>query len=101
MTDGLSGSFAASIPLAVAIFRSWSSMKNGVMAWLIYLNVLYLTGFFFLDRRERIKAGSSGLGLCRWAWVSRVTSPTWWGKCRGLPGLSRTSTAARVDSGCF
>ena len=56
MTKQLRDSFDASIPLGTVIFRSWASMKNGVMAWLVYLNALYLAGFFFLDHAEAVWA---------------------------------------------
>ena len=56
MTDRRDDAFDPSIPLGTAVFRSWSSMKNPVMAWLIYLNILYLFGFFFLDHDEAMWA---------------------------------------------
>lgn len=41
------------------VFRSWLSMKNGVMAWLWYLNVLYWAAFFQPGRAEAFWAALS------------------------------------------
>lgn len=50
-------------PTYRAVLRSWLSMKNWVMAWLWYLNVLYWIGFFYLDRIEAAWAIASYLAV--------------------------------------
>ena len=52
MTSSLAQNFDPGLPLRTVAFRSWSSIKTPVMAWLWYMNALYWVGFFYLERPE-------------------------------------------------
>lgn len=55
----LPATFDSSISTGKAALHSWLSIKNWVMVWLWYLNVLYWLGFFFLPYAEAIWALAS------------------------------------------
>lgn len=48
--------FPPALPLATVAWRSWRSIKQPVMIWLWYLNVLYWIGLFYLPRPEALWA---------------------------------------------
>jgi len=52
----LAATFDPNIPTGKAALASWLSIKNWVMVWLWYLNVLYWIGFLFLSHAEAIWA---------------------------------------------
>ena len=52
MPDALPKTFPREMPLSNVAWHSWRSIKNPVMVWLWYLNVLYWVGFFYLPRPE-------------------------------------------------
>lgn len=52
----LTESFDSNIPTAQTAWQSWLAMKNWVMVWLWYLNILYWIGFFFLPHTEAMWA---------------------------------------------
>ncbi len=63
MTSPLAAKFDPELPLRVAAFRSWRSIKTPVMVWLWYLNLLYAVGLFHLDRPEAFWAVMSWLAV--------------------------------------
>lgn len=50
--NNLTATFGSSIPTGQAAMQSWLAIKNRVMIWLWYLNILYWLGFFFLPHAE-------------------------------------------------
>ena len=63
MTKELSANFDSALPLHAAAYRSWSSIKPAVMAWLWYLNAIYCIGFFYIPRPEAVWALTSYLAV--------------------------------------
>lgn len=62
MGSGLPATFDMKLSTGRAAYRSWSSMKTWVMAWLWYLNIAYWVAILFLPRPEAF-----------WALVSYVS----------------------------
>jgi hypothetical protein len=52
--NALAGEFDRAWPLTKAAYRSWSSMKTGVMVWLWFLNLLYWVAFAYWPRAEAV-----------------------------------------------
>ena len=57
------GTFDPSLPLYKVAYRSWASMKPGVMAWLWYLNAIYWIAFLYWPRGEAAGALASYLAV--------------------------------------
>jgi len=81
MSKHLPETFDRNWPLGQVAWRSWSSMKPGVMAWLWYLNALFWVAFYYLPRPEAL-----------WALVAYfAVGPVVWTMVVWQRGLTRLS----------
>ncbi len=81
MTVAPAATFAHDLPLPVAAYRSWSSIKTGVKIWLWYLNAIYWIAFAYWAREEAVWA------IVAYLAVGPLIAWTFWFH-RGLTRLS-------------